>query len=209
MTRALVTLVAGAWGCAGCLSSTSFGTARTVAPGEIAHQVGITAFVRPDDGGDATLYPFPIPSYGLRAGITEDVDVGARASLVGQLSMDAKWTALETSLVELAIGGAVWAAIYPTRSDGEESALMTGVELPLIAGLNVTRFLSLVAHGGPGYALVPASGVGGVVLRAGGGVAFRGDGFVIQPEVSTLIDTARGETIDVAAGVGLMLGAVP
>ena len=185
----------------GCFSVNAYQSARAVDRGEVSLAAGVSVFAGSED---PDALPVPIPSLAARWGASRDVDVGAMVSAIGHFRGDVKYNPLSTRYLDLAVSTAGFLQLFSAGNDLEESSLILGAEVLLLADLKATRSISIVGWGGPGY-LKATSGVGTWYPRIGGGVKIWGDGFWVHPEVSTMIDRFTGSPADVAIGLAFGL----
>src|SRR5262245_54536789 len=193
---------------AACVSTSSFNSARTLEPGDVRHTLGISMYAI-QERRKPEIVPLPMPLYALTYGVTEDVDMTGLIAVPGRLRFETKYNPLRSDLFDLAIAPALYAALYPsTKGSGDDSLLLFGGELPLIADLNMSQTASLVVWAGPAYGWAP--GIGGAsYIRTGLGFNFRGDGFSVQPELNFAYDPVRATPIDFSFGFGFTLGDMP
>jgi hypothetical protein len=197
---------------AGCPNPNIYGTPRTIPKGEVSHTVALEVYAveeptkldDEEDAGSTWLIP-TVPSYTLRWGLAERVDLGLRLSSAALLGVDTKVNFLRTDVLDLAIdpgvqgyylGGDFWA---------------TYAHLPLLTGLNVTDSVTI---------LVTAGYSGGWTTtdddedsthhamhfaRLGAGLEIRrSNTFALQPEVTVLL--SRTERPLWLIGWGLTFG---
>src|SRR6478736_2620588 len=94
--------------CTGCPNPNTYGTPRTTPVGKISHTIAMEGFRYSVDDtknggtkGDATLPNFP--TYQLRVGVLDTLDIGARLSNMSSLGADVKWNFLKSDVFDLAI----------------------------------------------------------------------------------------------------------
>jgi hypothetical protein len=204
----LLVALALAGGATGCLSMSTFSTARTLEPGDVRHTAGANFYLVKRDG-EVEVGPLPMPMYGISVGVVENFEMSAQVSLPAMARMEGKLNFLREDLFDASLGAAIFATTYPSTNGREEGSLLVGGELPLIMDVNFTRGFSLVPWVAPGYARLPALDAGAPFLRTGLGFHFQGDEYALQPEVSMTYDPGRGEPIDFALGLGLTFGDHP
>lgn len=197
--RILVPLVCLA---AGCLSSNRFDTARTLAPGDISHAVSVN-FYPARNGNDATLSFLPLPAYGVRVGVADGFDVGARLLLAGHVHLDLKYAPVRTKYFDLAIVPGGFAQLYPSRDSRNDDTVLYGGQVLAMANINL-REVSLVPSIGPGVVYAPSLSDASAFVRAGLGLALRLSSVTLQPEISTVYDPARETTVDVTVGMAVV-----
>ncbi|WP_373047544.1 hypothetical protein [Vulgatibacter sp.] len=201
----------------GCTGVQRYGVPRTLAPGDVAHHVSVDvgSFTPAiavgcdgngcDRGGTSMA---PVPSWTLRAGIDEGVELGFGLALDLSLGLDVKVELLRSRSFDLAIapGLTFWghAGYDVSNQPGPAVAVM----LPLLAGINLGD-VTLVPGGGVG--LVAGGTETGRVTWAGSFAAwFRlGDGVALAPGV-TLFGAPPDEAAPrLVGGLGLVLGDLP
>jgi hypothetical protein len=198
-------VIAGAVSSQGCIAASTYTTARTVDEGESQHTVGLSMFAMRRDE-ETRLMPVPMPSYAFTYGFRNDFDGSVQVSLPGRLRLEAKYNPIRSEYFDVAIAPATYVQLFPGRNGGgDDSSILLGMELPVIANFNFMSSVSLVGYFGPAYAAAPQLGAGAPYFRTGGGLNMRGDGYAIQPEVSIAYDPTLGTARDVAFGVGLSL----
>jgi hypothetical protein len=197
----------------GCPSPNIYGTPRTTPKGELSHTVAIEG-IAVSNPATGAVSPAP-PTYQLRYGVADEVDLGFRLGNLTSLMIDAKWNFLKGDF-DLAVDPGFQATYFAVSG---ASAFIGYGHLPLVAGINL----------GDSLALVPS--VGGVVqfaagsvstssdtsvnsdfaffLRPGLGLHIRAsDGFAIQPEATFMYDFDH-ELLAVMFGVGFSFGELP
>lgn len=197
---------------AGCPSPNTYATPRTVATGKIAHTVaaeGVGAVVE-----DVTAFLPTLPTYQIRTGLTDSVDVGGRISNASSFGADIKWNPVRGDF-DLALAPGFQVA---RLSRGDVSGAIGYVNLPLILGFNPTEWFSLVPTVGATMAFSSAEDLStndaaitgtGFLLRTGVGANFRvSEGFAIQPEITGLINPDTGGLF-LSYGVGFNFGDLP
>jgi hypothetical protein len=201
----------------GCPNPNTYGTPRTIPPGEVQHTVGLDAIYvrskpRGQDGDSATLPMFP--SYQLRRGLSDRVDIAARITNFSGFGADVKWNFVRGP-IDLALDpGAQWA--YVTVGDGFSVFFL---HAPLLAGFKLARDVDLVLTPGAVLALeagtsrpVPHTVIstGGLLARFGVGVNVRtGRQIAIMPEVTAMRAFNDSAGIVLVAGFGIKPGAQP
>jgi hypothetical protein len=230
-----VALVSGAL-LAGCFNSNVYEPPRTTPPGEVSMLIALegTSWRTKQRSDGYPVYGMPpepprlyirneaypeLPLVGLRLGIAERVDAGLRLVNLVYPAADLKWNFLRTTRFDLAVDpGAAWG--WPIYAQAQ---------LPLLVGLNLAEWLSVVASPGVMYGS-GAYGYGGDLItapyydrtdwygRLGGGLDVRfTPRFAVQPTVTYLraLRRQRGaaglftqEDI-VNVGIGFKFGALP
>ena len=188
-----------------CATSTTFGTARTVAEGDMSHTIGASA-IMVKRRGDYQPVPLPVVSYGLRSGLSERVDIGAQASLPNvRISADVKYNAVRTKYVDLAVAPCISAAAF---AGSDELDAVLGADVAVIANLNFGS-VSLVPFAAPGVVYTPVGGDAAPIIRTGVGAQFRLDGWTIEPQFATAVDPRSAAISEMAFGIGFGLGDQP
>lgn len=196
---------------AGCPSPNVYGTARTLPAGTIQHTAAVeTIGVAPRTGSG--LFLPTAPTYQLRLGVTDRVDLGFRLGNLSTLGFDAKIN-LVRGAFDLAIDPGLQGMYLAFGSSG--AALMY-FNLPVILGFNLSENFSIIATPGVAYAL----GIGytsssseynsdGFAGRLGLGLNIRvSRSFALQPEVTALYFPGS-EGVIVSGGIGFSFGAQP
>ena len=188
----------------GCPNPNLYGTPRTIPGGKLAgfaalEGVGYSVRTKAIIAPNAFWNPsrnysgfFPqAPTLGFRVGIVDRVDVGARLTGFTTPGADLKLNFLKTDAFDMAADAGIEYA----------PAIATRVHLPLLAGINFSRQISLVLLPGVMYAKSNAddllsssstfrtiTGAGGWYWRFGLGVAFRTakNNIAFQPEVTVV-----------------------
>lgn len=217
----------------GCPNANTYGTARTTPKGEISHSISAEGFgaqveyARVDSNGQTqedeadVFVPLP-PSYHLRVGASDSVDLGFHVYNMSSLGFDGKVNVLK-GRVDLALDPGVQWYRYSFGSGNDERTSVNVVYLhgPLLIDFNVNETLSFVVTPGVEYAYVSsdvdgdgeldvAVGSEGVFARFGLGIDLRASKkFALHPEV-TVFRNFRDETaLLYMAGIGFNFGALP
>jgi hypothetical protein len=208
----------------GCPNPNTYGTPRTTPPGKISHSVAAEAwgFKATDGATDAevsAVVPVP-PTYTLRVGLADPVDIGVRVANMTSLGADVKWNFIKGDVFDMALDpGFQWYSI----SVGEVSTNVIYLNGPLLLGFNLDDSISLVLTPGVTYGLVSADITSdgneagatsdGMLGRLGLGFDFRiSDGFAIHPEITFLKTLSNPDNDDVLMytfGVGFNFGKLP
>jgi len=209
--------------CTGCPNPNTYGTPRTVPVGKIQHSLAAEAFgysahdkqTNTSEGG--TLPTFP--TYTLRVGVSDTVDIGARIANLSSLGADVKWNFLKSEVFDMAIDPGVQAFYY---SAGDTSLGVVYLNAPLLFGINLGDSVSIVPTLGVSYGIASASvdtgdardsatGSSGVMLRPGLGFDFRvSQKFAIHPEI-TFLKTLKDDdsALLYVFGIGFNFGNLP
>ena len=204
----------------GCPNPNTYGTPRTVPAGQGQHTIAAEAiYVSSRSGGDGSpreTEGLPMfPTYQYRHGLTDTLDIGARAPNLSGLGVDLKWNFVRGRF-DLAIDpGAQWA--YVPVGDGFHVFYL---HAPLLAGFNVTRRVTIVLTPGAVFAVEAGKPPpvrhtlitqGSSVLgRLGVGLNLRlGRHFALMPEVTAMRAFNDTAGVVVVGGIGIKLGAQP
>jgi len=210
----------------GCPNPNTYQTPRTVAPGKIQHSVSLEGYgatvetVRTKDTRETTrqtetVFLPTLPSYQLRVGLGDRVDVGGHLHNLSSLGLDVKVNPLR-GVFDLAVDPGVQ---YFYAGSDEASVHVFYMHAPLMLGLNPTDWFSIVLTPGVTYALVAgrsdvngvnkAAAVDGLLLRGSLGLQFRAsNSFAIHPEV-TLMKGLEGPGVVYNLGLGFNFGTLP
>ncbi len=203
---------------AGCTSPNTYATARTVAPGSVTHSLAFEGVGYTGSQGTGAL---PVlPTYALRAGIVDRVDLGLRVGSLTELGADVKVNVLRGDFdVAIAPGAECFLEWEYNPAQTRRSGAQAYFHLPLILSYNVSKELSLV--GVPGFTYVtglPVSndfvrtqvfGGGASVARLGVGIDYRyRKNRAIHPEITVLQSMSSSAAV-VVFGVGFAFGGIP
>lgn len=220
---------------AGCPNPNTYGTPRTTPKGEISHSIaaegiyvsGQTQKVNVGTNGqpvttnESVGFGLPtLPTYQLRIGVSDEVDIGVAARNLSSLGADVKWNFVRGS-VDLAIAPGLQYANLPF---GKEPVHLFYIHAPLLVGLNLSDALSVVLT--PGFVYLAAigtyttTGTGAdknSVISASGALARFGVGlnirpskkFHIQPEVTGMRAFNDAEGLFLMFGLGFNFGSLP
>jgi hypothetical protein len=202
----------------GCTSPNTYATARTVAPGKFVHTVaaeGIGYHSVDGTGG------FPIlPTYALRVGVVDRIDVGARLGSLTEIGIDAKFNILRGRVdVAVAAGAESFLEWNYDSKETRRTGAAAYIHVPVIVSYNVTQKLSLVGVPGLTYvvgkplsndfARTQVFGGGTPALRLGAGIDYRWQPRrAFHPEV-TVIQSMLGPGTIVLLGFGFNIGSLP
>ncbi len=216
--RPLALVAAAASALAGCPSPNIYGTARTIPVGTIQHTASIDTIGISGSGG--TFFTPTLPTYQLRLGVHDRVDLGFRLGNLTSLGFDAKVN-LVRGPFDLALAPGVQ-GIYISASSGSSSsgAGIMYLNLPVILGFNLSQNFSLIATPGIAYALgfsydSVSSGdsarytADGFAARLGVGANIRASRFFsLQPEITALYFPDSGGVL-FTGGLGFSFGSHP
>ena len=216
--------------CSGCPDPNIYGTPRTTPVGKLSHTVAIQSATYSFDNtkhaagatdGTTTLLP---PSYQLRIGVADTLDIGIRVAHASSLGADVKWNFVKTDVFDMAVDPSIQAWFYDSCSTDGGSHGQVYANLPLLFGINVSDSVSIVPTAGITYGCASretlfgnspsdAANIRGVMIRGGLGVEFRQSSkFGFHPELTYLryvgADTEPAISW-VVFGFGLNFGALP
>jgi hypothetical protein len=215
--------------CTGCPNPNTYGTPRTTPVGKIQHNVAAEGFgysghdVETNTDVSGALPTFP--TYTLRVGVADTVDIGARIANLSSVGADVKWNFLKGDTLDLAIDPGFQAFYFSTSSGGEDASIgVIYLNAPLMVGINLGDSVSIVPTLGVSYGIATASvngssgrdsatGSSGIMLRPGLGFDFRiSERFAIHPEI-TFLKTLKGSDEDSSLlyvfGLGFNFGNLP
>lgn len=221
----------------GCPNPDLYTTPRTLDPGKVQMQVALEGIgasfnstqtntttnsmgqqvTSTQQVGESFTLPM-VPTVGVRVGIADGFDLGARIPNLDSLALDGKIRLLKGT-VDLAVDPGLQGFYV---SAGDVSLGVVYLHLPLLVGFNVSKSVSLVASPGVAYAIATSSindngnnqqqvaGTSGVLGRLGLGVNFRvSKNFSLQPEVTFLKAFADTNALIYTFGLGFNVGAQP
>lgn len=217
----------------GCPNANTYGTARTTPKGEISHSISAEGFgaqveyTRVDSTGQTredkanVFVPLP-PSYHLRVGASDSVDLGFHVYNMSSLGFDGKVNLLK-GRVDLALDpGVQWYRYsYSVGSEDRTSVNVVYLHGPLLIDFNVNQTLSFVVTPGVEYAYVSsdvdgdgeldvAVGSDGVFARMGLGIDIRASKkFAVHPEVTVFRNFREETALLYMAGIGFNFGNLP
>lgn len=202
----------------GCPSPSIYGTARTIPRGAIQHTLAAEV-IGAGVGGNTLVFP-TAPTYQLRIGVADNVDLGLRLGNLTMPGVDAKINFVRGAF-DLAIDPGVQGMFIATSDEGVGFMYLN---LPLVLGFNLSRSFSLVATPGIAYAVAFGSASSssssgstsattynssGFIPRLGLGANIRvSDTFAIQPEFTGYY-SIRSEGVIFTFGLGFLFGGQP
>lgn len=207
----------------GCPSPSIYGTARTLPAGQIQQTAAVEVIGVSSSG--ATAFAPNLPTYQLRIGVADRVDLGFRVANLTSLGADAKIN-LVRGAFDLAImpgvqGGYISASSGGSSSSSSSSGLgIVYLHLPAILGFNLSRSFTLLATPGIMYSIATGSTATadsdrvqytatGFSLRLGIGANIRvASSFSIQPELTALYVPETSGVL-FTGGIGFSFGAHP
>ena len=174
----IATLVATSFLLCGCPNPNLYTTPRTLNPGDVQFQVAAEAFgatlqststVTNADGTTSpqttsvSVFTPTVPTIGVRIGVADGFEVGARIANFDTLAGDLKIRLLKGTL-DLAIDPGLQfiylGSITTSDGNGNSTSASVGImyfHVPLLVGFNVSPTVSLVASPGFVYALATAN----------------------------------------------------
>ncbi len=222
----------------GCPNPNAYTTPRTLNPGDLQWQVAAEGWgatfnetVPNTTVGvhtvSTSIFTPTLPTFGIRYGITDGFDLGARLSNLDSLSVDGK-IRLVKGTVDLAVDPGLQ-AFYLSVSSGTDasnqtvttSAAIFYFHLPLLVGFNLSEKFSIVVSPGVTYAVATtainsgndqqqAAASTGLMARGGIGVDWRlSKKFAIHPEVTFLKSFGDNDALMYLFGIGFNIGAQP
>ncbi len=225
-----------------CLNPSSYGTPRTIPVGKVQQALsweyfsyrrvpaaavtlaGADPYYDAHSGITADNMP-AFPSFGLRYGLGERLDIGFRIANSTSLGSDLKWNFFRSDVLDLALDpGFQTFLLSDTFDAGRTLSPHFLLMSPLSLGINASPEFSIVPSLGLAYGFNPGrpssngtfeevSTIDASFLQAGIGLDFRvTDGFAIHPEISMLRSLASENDSRVTwytFGVGFKWGALP
>lgn len=188
--------------CTGCPNPQTYGTPRTTPAGKIQHNLAAEGIGYSSDVGSGTLPN--VPTYTLRVGVADTVDIGARIANLTSIGADVKWNFIKSESFDMAIDPSFqFFHIGGTSTDGMGNSVDASVSIlylnaPLMFGINVSDSVSIVPTAGITYGwgssevssadeTDAAASSTGIMLRPGIGFNFRiSERFALHPEITFL-----------------------
>lgn len=207
---------------AGCASPNLYSTPRTTPEGKLSHTVAVEAYggtyTYVDMNGDertGTVFLPTLPTYQLRYGAADDIDIGLRVANMTSLAADVKFNPVRSEMFDLAIDpGVQWIHI-----GGDPVSFDTiYLSAPILLGVNLSEAVTLVASPGAMYAVVLGDITGkgdllathGAFARLGVGLNLRaGSSFAIHPEVTVMRAFTSAAPLIYSFGLGFNFGRLP
>jgi hypothetical protein len=200
----------------GCPSPSIYGTARTIPRGTIQHTLAAEV-IGAGVSGSTVVFP-TAPTYQLRIGVADNVDLGLRLGNLTMPGMDVKINLLRGAF-DLAIDPGIQGMFIATSDEGVGFMYLN---LPAVLGFNLSRNFSLIAT--PGFAYAVAFGStrsstsstsattyngSGFIPRLGIGANIRiSNAFALQPEFTGYYNVDNSAVI-FTFGLGFIFGAQP
>ena len=216
----------------GCPNANTYGTARTTPAGKVNHSISAEGFgarietPTTDNNGTAqtektnVFLPLP-PSYHLRLGASDNIDVGFHVYNMSSLGFDAKLNIVK-GRVDLGIDpGVQWYQYSIGVNDTKTKVNVVYLHGPLLIDFNVNKSLSFVLSPGVEYSYVSADVSGGsgneaarsadgVFARIGLGINIRASKkFAVHPEVTVFRNFRDEASLLYMAGIGFNFGNLP
>jgi hypothetical protein len=218
----------------GCPNPQTYGTPRTTPAGKIQHTVALEGFhvattttvpatpaTPAQERSDSVTLP-TMPTYQLRVGLGDRVDIGARVANLSSLGADVKWNFVKSESVDVAIDPGVQAIYFGSSSGGSSASIfILHGHLPLLVGFNFGESTTLVLSGGLAASYVSgtatsndtrdsATSAGGIAGRGGLGIQFRvTKKFALHPEVTAMKFFNDAAPLWVVFGLGFNFGQLP
>jgi hypothetical protein len=217
----------------GCPNPNLYTTPRTLNKGDLQWQAAADGFgasfntTVPNANGmgthteTASLVTPTLPSVGIRYGIADGFELGARASNLTSAAIDGKIRLLKGT-VDLAVDpGLQFYYLSFSSGNSSASAAVFYFHVPLLVGINLSQAISLVVTPGFVYGLATATvnstnntqnaaGSTGVMARAGIGMDFRvTKKLALHPEVTFMKGFQDQEALLYIFGLGFNIGAQP
>lgn len=233
MRTHLLVLTAAAGLLVGCPNPNTYGTPRTIEPGRISHTAAVEGWGATGTASNgATVGGFipTFPTYQLRVGVADAVDIGGRIANLSSLGADVKINPVRGKF-DLAIDPAFqWFTISTsagtTSGNSASSSLKVFyLHLPLLLGFNLSDSFSIVLSPGVMWSVVngtsssgtdkstdAAATTKGAFARFGLGLDVRiTRGFALHPEVTALrnLQGDEGKVTIYMIGLGFNFGALP
>lgn len=222
-------LVAATAALTGCPNPQTYGTPRTLDPGKITHTVAVEAWnyqTQPTAPGAQKIsgtIPMP-PTYQLRVGVHEMIDVGVRLPNLTSVGGDVKFNPVRGKFDLAVQPGLQWFSISSKSSvNGQESSSSVSayyLHLPVMLGFNFSEAVSLVLTPGVTYTAIggtassdgasAAATTKGTWGRFGIGLDLRlSDKFAFHPEVTVMRAFTDEKTMMTFLGLGFNFGRLP
>jgi hypothetical protein len=199
-------------------------TPRTLPPGKVQHILsadtwGVNLPRGARSSSDPVLLP-TVPAYTARVGLSEHTELGVHVTHGGTMpGVDLKLQ-LVRGRVDLALIPRIEGTIAPTGSNQKDFPGLLYLSGPLLLGVNVSEWVTIVAGGGLLYGsggfrfnsnssdqrahfFAPTGGMASLTV----GVDVRsGKGFALHPEISVMRHLSE-EALFTMAGLGFAFGA--
>jgi hypothetical protein len=215
-----------------CLNPNTYSTPRTTPAGKVQHAMALEIISYRDSYRDGETSQsvhaqtfLAMPTYALRVGASDNLDIGMRIGNGSSPGVDAKWNFLKSKYLDAAAGPGLQTFYFWAGAGGDGGAAHFYGNLPLMLGINASETFSVVPSVGLGYgfggdaaavannAQERAAAAEALLLQAGIGLDFRTSrNFAIHPEMSLLrrlSGPADAEMTWFTFGLGFDWGALP
>ena len=144
------------------------------------------------------------PTYTMRIGVADTVDIGARFANMSSLGVDVKWNFLKSESFDMAIDPGLQGFYYSASSGGEDVSVgVIYLNAPLMFGINLGDSVSIVPTLGVSYGIATASvdgrdgrdsatGSTGIMLRPGLGFGLSCLGSLRAPSRAHVPEDTQG-----------------
>lgn len=224
---------------AGCPNPNMYQTPRTTPAGRFQHAIALEAVrlsadvptTGPTDPqtGQPTVttkeesVTLPMaPSYQMRIGLHDQVDLGLRIANLSSAGADVKWNFLRTETFDLAVDPGIQGTYFSVGSGNAESSttLIYG-HFPIIMGINVSESVTIVPTVGATFTSVDAAlSADGreAIVTSGDGLSLRGSlglqfrvtkRFALFPEVTAMRFFNDAGNLYLVGGLGFNIGTIP
>lgn len=230
MWRALFSSCAAVLAC-GCANPNTYATPRSLPKGAATFLVApeVSAFSGELRGSSDFARVLPtLPTVGIRYGLSDEVDVGARLANLTTTSADVKWNFLRSPAFDAAVAPGLQLYVVPGVGDSDVSENVSDdipvaiLHAPLLLGFNVSPVFSVITSVGLsyGFAEVPSNAASDIELsqvlsglfgRLGLAFDLRlSESFALHPELTVLRGFGDSEGFLVmTGGLGFVFGGLP
>ena len=138
----------------GCANLSSLQTARTLDPGTSRFTIGGGYYTSPElneaasDAGVAEDLKLPYGELAYRRGVIDNLDIGAKLTLIGTMAVDGKYKLLDTGSLALATGLSLG---YFSLTVNDTTVSTIDVIVPVFASFHLGDFAAVYAS--PKYLL--------------------------------------------------------
>lgn len=222
--------------CTGCPNPNTYGTPRTTPAGRVQHTLAAEGIglswdqpvTTVDSAGNPTTREVSesatvpnFPSYQIRIGVADEVDVGVKVLNMSSLGADVKWNFIKSDGFDMAVVPGFQVFHFSVNDNGYTQFYGN---LPLLFGINVGDSVTFVPSAGVTYSLGSATATdssdnsaaysdSGLWLRGGIGFNFRiSPKFALHPEITFLKNMPSDNEIDTLLyvfGIGFNFGTLP
>jgi hypothetical protein len=202
---------------AGCPSLSTLQTVSTVPKGKTRFAVGAEVIGYKEKSGSVTA---PQTEFGVRYGVTDDIDVGAKIYFLGA-EFGGKYQFLRGAL-DASVAPAVSYISITSGSGSDESKVSVAyIHLPILLGYNVSDSLTLGFGPKVLYTIATGSATSGTDTSSATASGFMAGGFVqialkvggafwLAPELNIYKPFAEGaEGVLFQGGLGMFFGGAP